>query len=117
VFGLKTLLRWANAGTVSQKSGGLEWATELSLQRQLSPGSGVTLAGAVNGDTRPSAQAEIYRILTRYRRNVLRPWLFLELEPEVFWQRNDGGGHPAAPAFTFRVEVSFQGKGATGDGR
>lgn len=117
VFGPKTLLRWANAGTVSQKSEGLEWATELSLQRQLTPGSAVTLAGAANGDTRPSAQAEIYRIFTRYRRNVLRPWLFLEFEPEIFWRRNDGGGHPAALAFTFRVEVLFQGKGVAGEAR
>lgn len=117
VFGPKTLLRWANAGTVSQRSEGLAWATELSLQRQLTPRSAATLAGAVNGDTRPSAQADVYRILTRYRRNVLRPWLFLEFEPEIFWLRNDGGGHPAALAFTFRAEVLFQGKGVAGEAR
>lgn len=113
--GQRTLLRWANAGTFSQRSEGLEWGTELSLQRELSTRDAVTLAGGIAGDTRPSAQAEVYRIFTRYRRNVLRTWLFVELEPEISWPRTDGGGYPAAFAFTFRIESLFQGSGAAMD--
>lgn len=110
--GRKTVLRWANVGTVSQETAGVAWGTELSLQRQLSPKSAVTLLGGINGETDRSPQVETYRTLVRFRRNVLRRWLFVELEPELFWPRRDGGGYPPTFAFTFRIETVFQGSAA-----
>ncbi|MGE5699554.1 MAG: hypothetical protein ACM31N_05755 [Deltaproteobacteria bacterium] len=113
-LGTKTLLRLANSGTLAQESRGLEWGTELSVLRQLSPLSAISLAGGVFGSTRPVAVVDSYRIYTRYRRNFLRSWLFFELEPEISWPRNAGGAYTSAMAFTFRVEVVFQGK-SSGD--
>lgn len=109
-LGPKTLLRWANSGTFARESRGLEWGTELSVLRELSPLSAISLAGGVFGITRPVAVVDSYRIYTRYRRNFLRSWLFFELEPEISWPRNVGGAYTSAMAFTFRVEVVFQGK-------
>ena len=105
----KTLLRWANSGTVSHISKGLEWGTELSVLREFSPRSALSFGGGVFGDTRQPAWVEKFRVFSRYRRNALSPWLFFELEPEVSWPRKDGGGYPPAHALTFRVEVLFQG--------
>jgi hypothetical protein len=104
----KTLLRWANAGTWSEATSGLDWGTDLSLLRELSLRSAITLSGGVFGNTRPTAEVQTYRILARYRRNFLWPWLFYELEPEVSWPRDPAGAYHSAFAFTFRVEVVFQ---------
>lgn len=105
----RTLLRWANSGTLSHVSKGLEWGTELSLLREFSARSALSLGGGVFGDTRQPAWVENYRVFTRYRRNVLRPWLFIELEPEISWPRKEGGGYPPAHALTFRADVALQG--------
>jgi hypothetical protein len=105
-----TLVRWANTGTVSSEITGMEWGSELSLIRELSPRSGITLTGGVYGNTRINVVVENYRILSRYRRNFLRSWLFYELEPEISWPRRADGSFPTNLAVTFRLEVMFQGK-------
>ena len=86
----------------------MEWGTELSMIRQLSPLSAITLTGGAYGNTSASAMVGNYKIFTRYRRNFLRSWLFYELEPEVSWPRNDAGQYLAKFAFTARIEVVFQ---------
>jgi hypothetical protein len=111
-LGPKTLLRWGNAGTVTEEGPGVEWATELSLLRELSRRSAITIGGGLSGHTRPASQVDIYRVFTRYRRNFLRTWLFFELEPEVSWPRDLFGEYPLTYAFTFRIEVVFQGTAA-----
>ena len=108
-FGPKTLLRWGNAGTLTEESPGMEWATELSLLRELSQRSAITVGGGLSGHTRPTALVDTYRIFTRYRWNFLRTWLFFELEPEVSWPRDLSGEYPLTYAFTFRIEVAFYG--------
>lgn len=105
----KTLLRWATTGTFSDEIKGMEWGTELSLIRELSPRDGITFTGGVYGTTGID-EVTNYRILARYRRNFLRSWLFYELEPEISWPRNNDGSVPTNFAVTFRIEVVFQGK-------
>ncbi|MBI5420557.1 MAG: hypothetical protein HZA60_10745 [Deltaproteobacteria bacterium] len=111
-LGRNTLLRWANSGTVSESSQGLEWGSELSFLREFSPRRAITLAGGIFGNTRPAAVVQTYRILSRYRQNFLRDWLFYELEPEISWPRKPEGGYTAALALTFRLEVVFRGSAA-----
>lgn len=105
----KTLLRWSNTGTFSDEIKGLEWGTELSLIRELSPRDGITFTGGVYG-TSGIDEVTNYRVLARYRRNFLRSWLFYELEPEISWPRSIDGSFPTNYALTFRIEVVFQGK-------
>jgi len=106
----KTLLRWANAGTLSYEIKGMEWGTELSLIRELSPKSGMTLTGGVYGNTSTYDVVGNFRVLARYRRNFLRSWLFYEVEPEVSWPRQTSGSFTTNLALTFRLEVMFHGK-------
>jgi len=106
----KTVLRWANSGTVSQEIGALEWGSELSLLHELSSRSAVIATGGIYGNTSFSHWVSNYRILSRYRRNFLRSWLYYELEPELTWPRSADGRFPLAYAVTFRLEVVFQGR-------
>jgi hypothetical protein len=112
LIGRDSVLRWASTGTASQEIEGFEWGSELSMIRQLSPLSAVTLMGGVYGNTLSSALVSNYRVAARYRQNFLRSWLFYELEPEMFWPRNGDGRYPANLAFTLRIEVVFQGTSA-----
>ena len=109
LLGATTLLRWSNSGTASEEIEGLEWGSEVSLTRQLSPKSAITLLGGVYGNTTSSALVQNYQILAVYRRNFLRNWLFYELQPQVAWPRGSDGSLSATFAFTFRIEIAFQG--------
>lgn len=105
----KTLLRWASAGTISYEIKGVELGTELSLIRELSSKSAVTVTGGVYGNTSIESWVTNYRLLTRYRRNFLRSWLFYEIEPEMSWPRSADGYFPTNFAMIFRIEVLFKG--------
>jgi len=109
LLGRDTIIRWAGAGTASQEIEGLEWGSEISMIRALSPRSAITLTGGLSGITNSSALVQNYRLLARYRRNFFRNWLFYELEPEISWPSESDGSYPAELAFTFRIEVVFQG--------
>ena len=106
-----TLLRWSNSLTIEEKSDGWLWGTELSLLHKFSPKSAITFAGGVSGTTEPAWIATNYRILTRYRRNVWRKWLFLEGEPDIHWPRKEDGSRKAVWGATLRVEILFTGLG------
>ena len=105
----KTLLRWSNSATISDEFRGVEWGAELFLIRELTPRSGITLAGGIFGNSSADDAVLRYRVLGRFRQNILRSWLFYELEPEISWPRSADGSYPARLAFTFRLEVMFQG--------
>ncbi|HEX9191160.1 MAG TPA: hypothetical protein VF847_03615, partial [Candidatus Deferrimicrobiaceae bacterium] len=109
----ETMLLWANSASLAEGSNGWAWGTELSLRHALSEKSSVKVGGSMRGDTRPEFEVQNYRVYTGYRRNVLRPWLFLELEPDVNWPlRSDGTRDPVYGA-TLRVELFFLGKETT----
>jgi len=105
----KTVLRWASTGTLSNKIQGLELGTELSLARELSTKSAITVAGGTSGNTSIDDVITNYRLFARYRRNFLREWLFYELGPEVSWPRQADGNFPTNYAITVLLEVVFQG--------
>lgn len=107
-----TFLRWSNSGTISYEISGMEWGTELSLIKELSSKSAVTLTGGAYGNTSITDWVTNYRILTRYRRNFLRPWLFYEIEPELSWPRSTAGYFHTNFATTFRIEMQFHGADA-----
>ena len=109
IINSKNLLRWASTGAVSHKIAGLEWGTELSLLHVLSSKSALTLTGGVYGNTHVDDMITNYRLLTRYRRNFLRSWLFYELVPEISWPRKGDDVFPTNYAMTFVLEVVFKG--------
>jgi hypothetical protein len=53
-----------------------------------------------------------YKATVRYRRNIYRPWLFLELVPETNWRQDVTGNREFVPAFTARLEINSEGRRA-----
>lgn len=94
-------------GTYSDISQGVEWGIEENLFKQLSPRSAVSLDLGAIGITRPSTKVTAYSIGTRYRQNILRPWLFFEVAPEVIFPVAEDDGHRVIGAITLFLEVQF----------
>jgi len=107
----KTLLRWSSVGTAAYGIQGVELGSELSMIREISRLSAITVMGGVYGNSSRDDTITNFRLLTRYRRNFMRKWLFFEVEPEFFWPRV-GEQYPINFAFTLRLEVVFEGTAA-----
>jgi len=106
----KTVLRLTTVGTVSQEIGALEWGSEVSLIRELSPRSAVTATGGVYGNTSLHNWIANYRVLALYRQKFLRDWLFYEVQPEFNWPRQTDGTFHSTFAVSVRLEVVFRGE-------
>jgi hypothetical protein len=115
-FAHNYIFLWTNSATVFEKRQGLLWGTEVSLSRILSPASAIAFFVGANGSTRPSVIADRFKLIAnnykatvKYRRNIYRPWLFLELIPETNWLRDEAAGREIVPAFTVRLEINSAG--------
>jgi hypothetical protein len=53
-----------------------------------------------------------YKATVKYRRNICKPWLFLELVPETNWRRVESAERKIVPAFTVRLEINSEGRRA-----
>jgi len=107
---------WANSATVFRNRPGFLWGSEVTLSRILSPVTAVAVAVGASGATQPTPVADRfnlaannYRVTGKYRRNIYRPWLFLELVPETNWRREVAGKREFVPAFTVRLEINSEG--------
>lgn len=76
------LLRWGVGGTFSESSEGVDWSTDLSLFRYITNKKALRFRVGLSGATRPDVLVKRYHTSVLYRRNIYRPWLFLEVEPE-----------------------------------
>jgi hypothetical protein len=81
------LVRTAIAGTVSEDTEGAEWQSYATLYQDLSGKDtlGYSIVGA--GETDADVEVQNYGFQVRYRRQVLREWLFLEVLQSVTWPR------------------------------
>ena len=103
------LLRLSGEAQLTEVSRGVEWSGELAAFRAFSRAVAGSVGVGVLGATDAEARIERYSVATRLRGDVYRRWLFLELEPEVYWPWRAGLARHAAYAVTFRVEVQFRG--------
>jgi hypothetical protein len=106
----RLLLRLANTATFTEVSRGWEWASELALLTVIGQRTAVFLGGGPSGATDLGSSVEIWKARLRVRRDVLRRWLFLELEPGLQWKRPVGGGRLRERYVVFRVEIQFGGE-------
>jgi hypothetical protein len=101
------LLRLANTGTITERSRGWEWSSELALLAAVGQRTALFLGGAALGATDVGPVVEVWKVHARARRDVLRRWLFLELEPGVEWKRPPGGGRLRERSLILRLDVQF----------
>ena len=104
-----TLLRVTGQGTFSEASDGVDWRAATIAFRQLTTRTALRGEIGAFGFTRPDFEVEEYFVALRYRRQVLRRWLFFELQPEHAWPLDpDTGSRRADWRFTFTLEVQFE---------
>lgn len=87
-----SLLRWSNRLIVGEETDGEEWQTILSLDRRQRPLHKkhqlvIGYFGAIEGVTDPD-YVQNYRMGMVFRRQVYRPFLFVELEPSYNLRRD-----------------------------
>lgn len=99
------LFRWENRYTFSEESAGIDWHQRIVYFRELDAKRAVSYIVGFNGSSWPKPVLKNYGLGMRFRRNVLRSWLFIELEPEMNWPLERQ--REATPRITFRVEAQF----------
>ena len=106
-FGENLLLRGSQSFLRKELEQGVLWGTSLTLYARLSPKTSIQVSTSAVGTTHPGNRVERYRLATRLRQNVLRRWLFLEIEPELYWPRDEEGRYRRYRAITFLLEMQF----------
>jgi hypothetical protein len=104
------LLRLVNQALLTQRSRGVEYSSEIDALVALDQKTaGAVLAGYRSATGAPSP-LDRYRVATRLRRQFYREWLFVEVEPEVYWPWILSGPRPTEVAVTVRLDVQFSGE-------
>ncbi len=112
-LGTSTLLRLANTSQVAQrKTNGIEYGTELVWSHAFSPTIALALGTDAQGASNSHVALDKYRIFGRLRHDVLRRWIFVELEPEVGWPWTRERGRYRALAAILRLEIQFSAEGS-----
>jgi hypothetical protein len=83
------LLRWDNTGTVAEDTEGLEWSTSVSAYQSLRERRAISYTALLHGETRADVRLQNYGLETRYRQNVFRKWLFIDLSASLTWPREE----------------------------
>jgi hypothetical protein len=66
------------------------------------------LTAMIDGLSKPSYRSEQRLLSVRYKRNILRPWLFVEVEPFMLWLREED--FRTSYGLALRLEVHFPDK-------
>jgi hypothetical protein len=114
-FSAGRLLRWQNSLQVEQDdwdAEGVNWASELRYLVRLRPGPDLYWEASVHGDSEPEVDVGGYRLRARLRQQFLRPWLFIEVGPEIEWPRwENPPSCNACFGLFLRLEIQFKGEG------
>jgi hypothetical protein len=110
-IGPTSLLRLGGASQVAmRKTKGIEYDMGLEYLRAFTPTFAVSAGSDAQGAERSPVAIDKYRVFTRLRRDVLRRWLFVEVEPELGWPWREDRGRYRNYAVTLRLEVQFEGE-------
>lgn len=108
ILGDDKVLQWTNRLRWFEDEPGLGWNTGLSLNRRLSNNRVLGYYTAISGATEPGYYTRSYGFGLRYRQNILRKWLFAELQPSYFWRRDEfEDRRQGSAAILLRLEAVF----------
>ena len=108
-----TVWRWSQRGLWGEKSRGVEWRSRLALRQRHLVQSKRPLAVEhfllVDGVTRPDSFIRNYRLGTVFRRQVHRPYMFVEIEPSYSFLKLDANsGRKGEWSLVLRLEFALQ---------
>jgi hypothetical protein len=87
LIGKRFMLRTAVAGTVAEDTTGLQWQSYVTLFQDLKGRDTLAWSALASGETEAEVPVRSYGLQLRYRRRVLRDWLFVELLNSVTWPK------------------------------
>ncbi len=103
------LLRWSNNARFAEDIDGVHWETRLTLAERFNDKEALSRFAWLAGETRPESWTTSYGLGVRYRRNIYRPWLFMELEPAYAWKRKlYDDERQGVVLFTLRFEIFIE---------
>ena len=105
--------RFSQRTIFGEESEGVEWRSRLALRQRHLTDSERPLAMEhfilINGITSPDAFVRNYRLGTVFRRQVYRPYMFVELEPSYNFRRLDArSGRSGEWGIILRLEFALQ---------
>lgn len=83
----RLLLRWGNTGTLAEDVSRLQWTSALILFQSLGDRRGLAYTTFISGVANTDVPIRNYGAEIRYRKRILREWLFLEARGSVTWPR------------------------------
>jgi hypothetical protein len=99
------IVRWTSDVVYGEETDGAEWGSRLSFFARMNRKEAISTFAALSGQTDPQSWTGAYSLGARYRRNVFRPWVFVEVEPSRVWRKDDPWeNRSSAWVVTFRVE-------------
>jgi hypothetical protein len=81
------LLRWWTVAVADDPIEGVAWTTKLAAYRNLTHKSAISYAAYYSGETAYEVPVRDYGVELRFRRQISRDWLFIELLGRVSWPR------------------------------
>jgi len=106
LLGQRVLARLSGTGTITEVVHPWTWAGEASVLATFDRAMSLQVAGGPSGSVKTGLPAATWRVRTCLRREVLRRWIFLEVEPHIEWRR-EVDRRIAEGALVVRAEIQF----------
>lgn len=108
-----SIWRWTQRAIYGEESEGVEWRSRLALRQRYEADTprpvAVEYFGAVDGATSPEREVRNYRLGFVLRRQLWRPYLFIELEPSYNWRKQpDDARRKGILGIVLRLEFALQ---------
>lgn len=98
-------LRWANVGTISQRSDGFEWQSSLGLFKELPGLREASVEALVQGQRK--VDISDYGLRVAWRQPIYKDWLLGKVTIGHFWPRAEGERRHRSWAVGFSAEMQF----------
>lgn len=100
-----SIFRWNNHFYFRDRTNDWLWQHSLQKLTQFDEKNALIAGIYVEGLSRPNYRLEEYLVSLRWRKNILRRWLFYEVEPFILWRRDEM--FSASYGIALRVEGFF----------
>lgn len=105
VFDSRSAFEFNNNFRFRDKTDDWVWRHEVQYLHLAKNDTSYVFTAMIDGLSRPNYRKEQMLLSMRYKRKVLRDWLFIEVEPFILWLREEN--FRASPGVAIRAEVHF----------
>jgi hypothetical protein len=105
VFDSRSAFELSNSFRFRNKSKNWFWGHQLQFLHLAKNDSSYLFTASIDGTSEPTYRKEQMLVSMRYKRKILREWLFLEVEPFVLWLREEN--FRASFGVAIRTEIHF----------